>query len=316
METPHSTTDRPSKGRRRAIALAATAGLLSLTLGTTTSAAAPQVADPDGSSKVEKLTKEIKSLEKSYGGNLEQLRDARLDAKNALEKVRDLRADLNRARALVAEMAASQYMNNGMDPSVQVLGEEDPSNLLDSATLASHVTQNQAARVKQIQSLVTRQDQARTEAQTKIKKLEGDIKETSQRKEQVKKLLKKYKPESPMVGNGGMTSRMVKVRDEIEAELGPFITIGCTRPGDPQDHGSGRACDFMESSAGNMPSAARMAHGDQVAAYAIKHADRLGIKYVIWRQRIYDMRSPGWKTMSNRGSITQNHMDHNHISVF
>ncbi|MFG2006310.1 coiled-coil domain-containing protein [Spirillospora sp. NPDC048911] len=297
------------------IALAAAA---TLTLGTTLSSAAPTAfaADPGGAAKVAKLTKEIKALEKSYGGNLEQLRDARQDAKDALEKARDLNTDLAQTRAAVAQLAASQYINNGLDPTAQLLSSDDPGALLDGAALASHVSQNKAAKVKQIQVLVGRQDQARREAQQKIKKLEADISEISQRKEQVKKLLKKYKPESPKVGSGGMTARMVKVRDEIDAELGPFPTIGCTRPGDPQDHGTGRACDFMESTAGSMPSAARMAHGDQVAAYAIKHAGRLGIKYIIWRQRIYDMRSPGWKGMSDRGGITQNHMDHNHISVF
>ncbi|MFF5263851.1 hypothetical protein ACFY4C_33415 [Actinomadura viridis] len=57
------------------------------------------------------MTREIKKLEKSYGGNLEQLRDARLDAKNALERSRGLSTELAAARAVVAELAASQYMS-------------------------------------------------------------------------------------------------------------------------------------------------------------------------------------------------------------
>jgi hypothetical protein len=37
---------------------------------------------------------------------------------------------------------------------------------------------------------------------------------------------------------------------------------------------------------------------------------------VIWRQRIYDMRgSGGWRQMEDRGSVTQNHYDHVHVSV-
>ncbi|MEU5878595.1 DUF4200 domain-containing protein [Spirillospora sp. NPDC047279] len=312
-----------ARARRTGLAVTATTGALLLVLGTAASdgRAAPltptaAAADPGNAAKVVKLTREIKALEKEYGGNLEQLRDTRQDAARSLAQVRTLGADLGEAQGEVARMAASQYMNNGVDPSIQILNAADPRKALDGATLAAQIGEARAARVRQIQNLRDRQERARRESEAKIKKLEADIKEISRQRERVKKLLRRYKPESPMIGTGGMTARMVKVRNEIEAEFGPFPVIGCTRPGDPLDHGTGRACDFMESTGGSMPSAARTAHGDQVAAYAIKHAGRLGIKYIIWRQRIYDMRSPGWRMMSDRGSVTQNHYDHNHISVF
>ncbi|MFG2004499.1 hypothetical protein ACGFNU_35645 [Spirillospora sp. NPDC048911] len=293
----------------------AIAGTLVLSMGTSASAGAPAAA-PGDADKVTRLTRQIKALEAASGGRLEQLRDARLDAGTSLRQVQSLGADLERARSEVATLAASQYINNGMDPSVQVLGGGDPRQMLDGATIAAQLSEQRAARVRQIETLRAQQERTRREAETKIKKLEADVREIAGQKERVRALLKKFKPESPMVGSGGMTPRMVAVRNEIESELGPFLTIGCTRPGDPQDHGTGRACDFMESTGGKMPSADRVAHGDQVAAYAIKHAGRLGIKYIIWRQRIYDMRNPGWRAMSDRGSITQNHFDHNHISVF
>jgi hypothetical protein len=65
-----------------------------------------------------------------------------------------------------------------------------------------------------------------------------------------------------------------------------------------------------------MPSASARAHGDAVAQYAISNASSLGVKYVIWRQRIWDVRSGGgWRAMEDRGSVTANHYDHVHISV-
>jgi hypothetical protein len=64
-----------------------------------------------------------------------------------------------------------------------------------------------------------------------------------------------------------------------------------------------------------MPSSDATAHGDAGAQYVISNASRLGIKYVIWRQRIYDMRNPGWRQMEDRGSVTANHYDHPHVSV-
>ncbi|MER6811868.1 hypothetical protein ABT299_21585 [Spirillospora sp. NPDC000708] len=113
-----------------------------------------------------------------------------------------------------------------------------------------------------------------------------------------------------------MTPAMRGVLLEVNGMFGPFPTIGCYRStGDPQDHGDGRACDFMESTGGRMPSASAQRHGDEVAAYAVANARRLGISYVIWKQHIWNVRGGGWRPMADRGGITQNHYDHVHISV-
>ncbi|GAA2296080.1 hypothetical protein GCM10010402_63250 [Actinomadura luteofluorescens] len=120
---------------------------------------------------------------------------------------------------------------------------------------------------------------------------------------------------SPITGNA-MTPTMRTVLLEIAGMFGPFPVIGCHRStGDPQDHGEGRACDFMESTGGRSPSAGAQRHGDEVARYAVANARRLGISYVIWRQHIWNVRGGGWRPMEDRGSITQNHYDHVHISV-
>lgn len=120
---------------------------------------------------------------------------------------------------------------------------------------------------------------------------------------------------TPITGNR-MTPAMRTVLLEIAGLFGPFPVIGCHRStGDPQDHGDGRACDFMESTGGRMPSAGAQRHGDQVARYAVANARRLGISYVIWRQHIWNVRGGGWRPMADRGGLTQNHYDHVHISV-
>ncbi|MES9608470.1 hypothetical protein AB0C69_35755 [Actinomadura sp. NPDC048032] len=120
---------------------------------------------------------------------------------------------------------------------------------------------------------------------------------------------------SPITGNA-MTPTMRTVLLEIAGMFGPFPVIGCHRStGDPQDHGDGRACDFMESTGGRPPTAGAQRHGDEVARYAVANARRLGISYVIWRQHIWNVRGGGWRPMEDRGSITQNHYDHVHISV-
>jgi hypothetical protein len=294
----------------------AAAVLLTQTTAGATPAPTGTPLSPGGSDSYDKLTAQVSKLEKQYGGELAKLRDAQFGLKRALDKADGLRTELAGARALVAQIAASRYMNSGIEPEVAILADGDPSNVIDTAALAQHLSQAKAARVQQIQSLIAQQQDAQKNAQDKVAAFKASVTKLKSQKARVRQLLQKFKPSSQVIGASGLTARLVNARNEIDARFGPFPVIGCLRPGDPQDHGSGRACDFMESTGGTMPTAARQQHGDEVAAWAIANASRLGIKYVIWRQRIYDLRSPGWDSMEDRGSITANHYDHVHVSVF
>ena len=73
-----------------------------------------------------------------------------------------------------------------------------------------------------------------------------------------------------------------------------------------------RAIDTLMSDVyGQVPSDDN-ALGDAHAQFALDHMEEFGIWYVIWRQRYND--GAGWDPMEDRGSITQNHYDHVHVS--
>lgn len=75
------------------------------------------------------------------------------------------------------------------------------------------------------------------------------------------------------------------------------------------DHPNGRAADFM------IPSyKTNRAQGDALAAYVIANGKRLHVTYIIWQQRSYALSTGKWKAMADRGSDTQNHKDHVHVS--
>ena len=100
-------------------------------------------------------------------------------------------------------------------------------------------------------------------------------------------------------------------RQEIAAKFG-ITNIGGYREGDPEDHGQGLAVDVM------VPTSSEL--GDQVAQYAIDNMDRAGISYIIWKQQFYmpvnNIYGPAntWNQMPDRGSVTENHYDHVHVS--
>ena len=117
-------------------------------------------------------------------------------------------------------------------------------------------------------------------------------------------------PATP-TSNEGLRPQTIKFKEQVINELG-LTDIGGYRPGDPEDHGKGLAVDVMvpESSA----------IGDQVAQYAIDHIQENGISYIIWKQRFYapvdNIYGPAntWNEMPDRGSVTENHYDHVHVS--
>lgn len=102
---------------------------------------------------------------------------------------------------------------------------------------------------------------------------------------------------------GGVQPHVASVGNLIRDKFG-ISTIYGYRAGDPGDHGSGLALDFMTYSDSQL--------GSQVASYLKANWSRFGISYIIYQQRI-DLGS-GWEPMEDRGSPTQNHMDHVHVS--
>lgn len=52
--------------------------------------------------------------------------------------------------------------------------------------------------------------------------------------------------------------------------------------------------------------------GDRLAEFGVANREKYRIDYVIYRQRINS--GTGWRMMEDRGSITQNHYDHVHVS--
>lgn len=87
-----------------------------------------------------------------------------------------------------------------------------------------------------------------------------------------------------------------------------LITMGGTRASaiDPHGHPSGNAVDYMVLS--------DAALGDAIVQYTINHWDELHVEYIIWQQRILTSPVAAWDYMEDRGSATQNHMDHVHVN--
>ena len=112
--------------------------------------------------------------------------------------------------------------------------------------------------------------------------------------------------------NAGLQPQTAAFKEEI-ANLFGITSFSGYRPGDSGDHGKGLAIDFM------VPESSEL--GDKLAEYAIQNMASRGISYIIWKQHFYapfdSKYGPAntWNPMPDRGSVTENHYDHVHVSM-
>lgn len=112
--------------------------------------------------------------------------------------------------------------------------------------------------------------------------------------------------------NAGLQPQTAAFKEEIANLFGITFFSGY-RPGDSGDHGKGLAIDFI------VPESSEL--GDKIAEYAIQNMASRGISYIIWKQRFYapfdSKYGPAntWNPMPDRGSVTENHYDHVHVSM-
>ncbi|MBS2938612.1 SH3 domain-containing protein [Nocardioides sp. J2M5] len=121
-------------------------------------------------------------------------------------------------------------------------------------------------------------------------------------------------PEGPTLGgtctNGSSISAgrasLYDIHDVVCANW-PEITSYGTWRGDGE-HGQGRAIDIMVS--GDL--------GWSIAEFLRANYSALGIEYIIYSQKIWSVErsGEGWRGMSDRGSVTANHYDHVHVTVY
>jgi hypothetical protein len=106
----------------------------------------------------------------------------------------------------------------------------------------------------------------------------------------------------------GLTRDAIRVHRAVCAAFPSVIGWGGTR-GTGDYHGTGQALDIM------IPNSSV---GQAIANYVRANYKVLGVSEVIWAQHIWTVQrsSEGWRAMPDRGSVTANHYDHVHVSVY
>ncbi|MEV4357819.1 hypothetical protein [Nonomuraea sp. NPDC049625] len=304
-------------------------------------AGAPAQAAPKPT--VKQLKKELAALQKDseklitdyYSSRIAQQK-ADKSEKSAREKLAAAQAVYDRESAELRAMAVAQYIGGDPGQISMLTSDRDPTSLLGRMALNQHLVVLQETRLRGYAQVRDAHQQAKDEADARAKELAETVDELEKRKKKAEKQIDRIKekidqlyvgpgvrrPDGTWVpqlpgGADNITPRMRLVKQLVQERFGVPNGIGCYRAiQDGGEHPLGRACDFMLSRGGAMPSGAEVARGNEIAEWAIKNSKRLGIMYIIYRQRIWHARTGSWRTMSDRGGTTANHYDHPHISVY
>ncbi|MFI8530711.1 NlpC/P60 family protein [Streptomyces aquilus] len=157
----------------RTAATIALAGAATATAFDGTGHAEPNLTPAQVKAKVDKLYQEAEVATEKYNGAKEKA-DA---AEERLKTLRDEAArktdKLNSARDALGSMAAAQYREGGLDPSLQLALSSDPDHYLDSAEFVDRAGTRQAASVASVRRQLREIEQLRGAAHIELASLKS-----------------------------------------------------------------------------------------------------------------------------------------------
>ncbi|WP_329429126.1 hypothetical protein OG339_08950 [Streptosporangium sp. NBC_01495] len=316
--------------RRHAALVLCLSSIAAFTIGAPTAGIAePKPTEAKLRADLAKLGKKVDKLIETYAAKRESLKKAQKAesvAKQNREKAEQVYVE---AKRQVDSIVQLRYQSSGGGlPALVFSGD------MGAAAVMEQLTAQQSAHLEGFAGSLERRKKAAETAARLTDEIGEEAKEVEAQREEAEDVIRDMKdkldrlaptgsgrrsdgswaPQLP-TGADNITDRTRIMRDAVMRRFSLPYSVGCYRSAnDGGEHPLGRACDFMMSAGGTMPSAANTALGDEIAAWAIKNKTKLGVKYVIWRQRINH--GSGWSFMSNRGGVTANHFDHPHISMY
>ena len=142
----------------RAASLAAATATLALAVPGGISAAQVIAPKPDLKALVaqaKQLEFQINSLSEQYDGLRIQLTRAKANAKIAQQAASRGQAALAVGQQAIAQLAAANYMNSGLDPTFQALTTGDPAQFLSQASAIAEMDQSSGVKVSTLSQQVT-----------------------------------------------------------------------------------------------------------------------------------------------------------------
>ncbi|MEV6600268.1 hypothetical protein AB0M36_25975 [Actinoplanes sp. NPDC051346] len=262
---------------------------------------------------------------------------------NLAVQVRNAEAQRDALLPQVGAVAAQQYRTGGLTTMGFLLNVRSPDGFLEKAVSLEEINSVNDGKLSELEAAIDRVATSKARLDQEIKSQKQNLEAMEKNKESAEKALQlvggktvtggfvnlksKVAAPAPRNRDGEFSSESCNVDDETtggcitartmhmykEVRKAGFTRfVGCFRPGGPFEHPKGRACDWSLQKSGFSPwhNQDTREYGNNLMAFAVRNADRLGILYVIWNKMIW-FPATGWSSYSG----ASDHTDHVHISM-
>ena len=258
-------------------------------------------------------------------------------------RVKDAEAKRDKLLPEVGAVAAQQYRTGGISTMGFLLNADGPQGFLDKAVSLEEINALNDGKLRELDKAIDEVSKAKARLDQEVKAQKQNFALMAKQKESAEKALAQvggksvtggfvvakskvaapaprnsdgdFSPESCNVDDettgGCVTSRTFHMYKEVK-KAGFNRFVGCHRNGGPFEHPKGRACDWSLQKSGFAPWHYQdtREYGNNLMAFLVRNADRLGVLYVIWNKQIWQPAS-GWHSYSG----PSDHTDHVHVSM-
>jgi hypothetical protein len=244
----------------------------------------------------------------------------------------------------VAEVAAASYRMGKVGPISALLSSSDPTSFMERATALSELNMVNDGKLHKLTEARNRASDAKLALDSEVAEEQRQLTIIAKQKTEAEKSLSLVGGKSltvngmvsatsavaaaaPRASDGSWPDESCSVDDPTTGgcvtprtyhaykqvrKAGFTRFVGCYRSGGPYEHPKGQACDWSLQSSGfsNAHTRDQRLYGNNLTAFLVRNADRLGIMYVIWYAQIW-LPATGWKSYSGASA----HKDHVHMSI-
>ncbi|HEX5542910.1 MAG TPA: hypothetical protein VFX60_15335 [Micromonospora sp.] len=260
----------------------------------------------------------------------------------------DIEAELAQHEQAAGEVARVAYRTGRLGTVSTLISSGSPGDFLDRAAVLGAVAAHEDRQIRALTEAREQQTRAKAAIDNEVRQQKRQLDVMAKRKQQAERALAaagssgatrgisssgaataqpaprnadgSWPPESCSIKDpttsGCLTPRTLHALKQAQA-AGFTRYVSCYRPGSSGEHPKGRACDFaaQKGGFGGVATGGDRTYGDNLTAYYIRNASRLGVLYVIWYKQIW-LPSSGWRAYNGGGDPSSDHTNHVHLSVY
>jgi peptidoglycan DL-endopeptidase CwlO len=308
--------------------------------------ASPASADPEGGTKT--LREALESAAKGHVEATQKLENSKKRQKEIQSALLQSQVEAKQLEGQVAAVAARSYRLGRFNTMSMLLSASSPDIFLERVQRLDMMAKLDGRALTRYREAVDRQTRANQALALEIKEQQKQVTILAKKKKEAELALASVgggavaggfiSANSPLAKaaprnsdgswpkesctindpttSGCITPRLLNAYQQARA-AGFKRYASCFSQRSSGEHPKGRACDHAAATGGfeNVnASGGDRTYGNNLAAFFVKNANRLGVMYVIWYRQIW-MPGTGWRSYSGSGGPSAAHTNHVHLSV-